>query len=187
MLLLSAGRDITDLLPSYHPFSDKPMKYLASRKVRATPMLAILSHRCAHLTQRDLHTLMSAVKHSHMCMHTHTSLHSLPVSSTPTPRGCRPCGCPCGWGGWVAVLRLVRFLTPSSPSSPRTLGSTAPFASVWGSTSPRTTSTPRVPGRACGAWPLCLPWPHSPTASRTVRAGVAGCIGSVWAFSSPRA
>jgi hypothetical protein len=33
MLLLSIGRDITDLLPSYHPFSDKPMKYLASRKV----------------------------------------------------------------------------------------------------------------------------------------------------------
>ena len=41
MLLLAAGREITDLLASYHPFSEKPMKMLASRKVGWSPSLPV--------------------------------------------------------------------------------------------------------------------------------------------------
>jgi hypothetical protein len=33
MLLLVAGRDVTDVLPSYHPFSDRPEKVLAGMEI----------------------------------------------------------------------------------------------------------------------------------------------------------
>lgn len=45
MLLLSVGRDVTELIQSYHPFSTLPEKYLAARKVSSNPGFCLSSSR----------------------------------------------------------------------------------------------------------------------------------------------
>ncbi len=62
MLLLSAGRDVTELVQSYHPFSGTmPQKYLAARRVRALYVTVQLPLRFPPLFLdgfHDLHALL---------------------------------------------------------------------------------------------------------------------------------
>jgi hypothetical protein len=142
-------------MPSYHPFTDKPAKFLASRKVTRHVTGVVLTGTGARASLP-----LAAAACVRLCAY---SLRAVPCSGrvpawqfTASSRRVLCVSC-----------RLARSRTTSSRRLHPTVGFTEPCASASRSTLRRRAWTPRAQCRACGAWRLCSLLKRSSTAPCT--------------------